>query len=264
MQFVRFTSQEFPTPTCGIFADHRGIEILGGGLLDPIENTGQVIDESQITCYLPPVDPPNVIAIGLNYVEHSKETSMKLPDRPLMFIKATTSIIGHNGSIVLPKIMPAGVDYEAELCAIIGREAKNVSEEEALDNVFGYTCGNDVSGRNAQFGDGQWARGKSFDTFAPIGPYVVTDYDPNNKRVVSRLNGEVMQDGNTSDMVFSVAKLVSYLSHNLTLLPGTVIMTGTPSGVGYTRNPPVELAPGDVVEVDIEGLGILRNEVVAE
>jgi 2-keto-4-pentenoate hydratase/2-oxohepta-3-ene-1,7-dioic acid hydratase in catechol pathway len=223
-----------------------------------------VIDESEITRYLPPVDPPNLLAIGLNYVEHSKETKQKLPTEPLLFIKATTTVIGHGDNIVLPRIMPTGVDYEAELCAIIGRTAKNVSEDNALDYVFGYCCGNDVSGRKAQFNDGQWARGKSFDTFAPLGPYVVTDYDPNCKKVISRLNGQTMQDGTTSDMVFSVVKLVSYLSHNLTLLPGTVIMTGTPFGVGYTRTPPVELKAGDIAEIEVEGLGVLRNQVIAQ
>ncbi|MCL5105608.1 MAG: fumarylacetoacetate hydrolase family protein [Armatimonadetes bacterium] len=264
MKFVRFVSAGFPQGTYGVFADDSHIEVIAGGLFDPIEKTGKVVDESEITRYLPPVNPPNLLAIGLNYVEHSKETQQKLPTEPLLFIKATTTVVGHGDDIVLPHVAPNGVDYEAELCAIIGRTAKNVSEEEALDYVFGYTCGNDVSDRDVQFKDGQWARGKSFDTFAPLGPYVVTDYDPSSRRVISRLNGKVMQDGITSDMVFPVHKLVSYLSHCMTLPPGTIIMTGTPSGVGYTRTPPVYLKPGDISEVEVEGLGILRNKVVAE
>ncbi|MHB9035969.1 MAG: fumarylacetoacetate hydrolase family protein [Armatimonadota bacterium] len=264
MKLVRFTSAKYPEGTYGIFAEDSRIEVISGGLFDPIKKTGDVVCESEITRYLHPIDPPNVIAIGLNYVEHTKETQQKMPTQPLMFLKATTTVVGHGDNIVLPKIVPTGVDYEAELCAIIGRKAKNVSENEALSHVFGYCCGNDVSGRDVQFADGQWARGKSFDTFAPLGPYVITDFDPNGKRVISRLNGEVMQDGNTSDMVFSVATLVSFLSRNLTLLPGTVIMTGTPFGVGYTRTPPVALKPGDVSEVEVEGLGVLRNTVVAE
>ena len=264
LKLVRFTSAKYTAGKYGVLTDDGRIELISGGLLDPIEKTGELINESEITRYLPPIDPPNVIAIGLNYLEHTKETQQKMPSQPLMFIKATTTVVGHGDNIVLPKIAPTGVDYEAELCAIIGRKAKNVSEDEALEYVFGYCCGNDVSGRDVQFADGQWARGKSFDTFAPLGPYVTTDFDPNDKRVISRLNGEVMQDGNTSDMVFSVATLVSFLSRNLTLLPGTVIMTGTPFGVGYTRTPPVALKPGDVSEVEIEGLGILRNTVIAE
>ncbi len=263
MKFVRFVSPNYPDGVYGVFAADGRIEVIKGGLLDPVEKTGNVIEESEITRYLAPIDPPNVLAIGLNYVEHSEETNIKLPDEPLLFIKANTSVIGHKDNIVLPKVCPDAVDFEAELCAIIGRTAKDVSEEDALSYVFCYTCGNDVSGRSAQFKDGQWARGKSFDTFCPIGPYVETDFDPKNCRVVSRLNGTVMQSGVTSDMVFPVAKLVSYLSHSLTLLPGTLIMTGTPSGVGYTRTPPVYMKSGDVIEVEIEGLGTLRNQVIA-
>jgi len=263
LKFVRFTSAEFPNGTYGVFAEGSSIEVISGGLLDPVQKTGKVVDESEITRYLPPINPPNIIAIGLNYVEHSKETQLKLPEKPLMFIKATSCAAGHNDNIVLPQVAPEGTDYEAELCVIISKTAKNVAQEDALDYVFGYMCGNDVSARDVQFADGQWARGKSFDTFAPIGPYVETDYDPNGKRVISRLNGEVMQDGITSDMVFNVSYLVSYLSHSLTLLPGTVIMTGTPSGVGYTRTPPVFMKSGDVIEVEVEGLGILYNTVVA-
>ena len=264
MKFVRFVSAEYPEGTYGVFAGSGHIEVISGSLFDQVQKTVKLVEESEITRYLPPVNPPNILAIGLNYIEHSKETKQKLPTEPLMFIKANTTVIGHGDNIVLPHVAPNGVDYEAELCVIIGKTARNVSEDDALSYVFGYTCGNDVSDRDVQFSDGQWARGKSFDTFAPLGPYIETDYDTSSRRVISRLNGEVMQDGITSDMVFPVPKLVSYLSHCMTLLPGTVIMTGTPSGVGYTRTPPVYLKSGDISEIEVEGLGILRNKIVAE
>lgn len=264
MKFVRFTSQSHPNGVYGIIQDDDRIIVLRGGLLDTIEETGEVLSLNDIQHYLPPINPPNLLAFGVNYIDHASETEVKPPLKPLLFIKANTAVIGHEDNIVLPKVAPEQVDYEAELCVIIGRQAHKVSQDEALDYVFGYTCGHDVSSRDCQFSDGQWARGKSFDTFAPLGPYVVTDLDPTNCLVRMRLNGETMQDQSTEDLIFSVAYLVSYLSHSMTLLPGTVIMTGTPGGVGFTRKPPVFLKPGDVCEVDIEGIGVLRNSVVSE
>lgn len=264
LKYVRFMSAKYPQGTYGIFDDNGKIEVIKGGLLDPVEKTGDILDESEITNYLPPVDPPNVLAIGLNYIEHSKETNDVLPSAPLLFMKASTAVIAHGQNIVLPHMASDHVDYEAELCVIIGKCARNVSESEALNYVFGYTCGNDVSARDAQKADGQWVRAKSFDTFAPMGPYVVTSLDPTNLRVVSRLNGQIMQDGNTNDMIFPVAQVVSYLSQCMALLPGTVIFTGTPSGVGFARTPPVYLRPGDVSEIEIEGVGVLRNIIVSE
>ncbi len=163
---------------------------------------------------------------------------------------------------MLPAAAPDEVDYEAELAVVIGRTARNVGKDEALDYVLGYTCGNDVSARDCQLRhDSQWARGKSFDTFCPLGPVIETQLDPENVRVCTRLNGELMQDGCTSDMIFSVRELVSYCSQQMTLLPGTVLMTGTPDGVGFARRPPVYLRPGDRVEVEIEGIGVLQNPV---
>jgi 2-keto-4-pentenoate hydratase/2-oxohepta-3-ene-1,7-dioic acid hydratase in catechol pathway len=160
---------------------------------------------------------------------------------------------------------PNEVDYEAELAVIIGKTAKNVPEERALDYVLGYTCGNDVTARDAQQKlDKQWARAKSCDTFCPLGPWLVQGLDPDSLGVKCRLNGQVMQDANTKDMIFGVRKLISYISHNKTLRPGDVIMTGTPEGVGVARNPQVFLKPGDSVEVEIEGIGILKNPVRAE
>ena len=214
---------------------------------------------------LAPVAPPNVIAIGLNYVSHAGESGESPPERPIIFLKATTSVIAHDGTICLPAAAPAEVDYEAELCVVIGKTAKNVPERDALNYVLGYSCGNDVSARDCQLRiDSQWARGKSFDTFCPIGPYIETVIpNPDSLNIYSRLNGTVMQSSNTRNMIFSVRHLISYCSHNMTLLPGTVIMTGTPEGVGFARKPPVFLRDGDIVEIEIEGIGTLRNTVAA-
>lgn len=261
MKLIRFVTEKWPNGKCGLLTEGNGIEVLEGGLLDPIRKTGEVVRESEALRHLPPVDPPNIIAIGRNYADHAAELQSGIPEKPLMFIKATTALIAHGDNIVIPRAAPNAVDYEAELAVIIGRRAKNVPVEEALDYVLGYTCANDVSARDCQMNDGQWARGKSFDTFAPLGPHVVTDLDPSDLRVRMLLNGKVMQDQRTSDMAFGVAYLVSYLSHSITLLPGTVILTGTPGGVGFGRNPAVYLRPGDVCEVEIEGIGVLRNTV---
>lgn len=214
---------------------------------------------------LAPVDPVDIVAIGLNYRQHAEESGAEFPKEPVIFLKATSSVLAPDEAIVLPHLTPKEVDYEAELAVIIGRTAKNVDEGEALKYVLGYTCGNDVSARDAQIKlDKQWARGKSCDTFCPLGPCIVVGLDPDHLRIQSRVNGQVMQDSNTSDMIFNVAKLVSYVSHNKTLRPGEVILTGTPGGVGFARKPPVFLREGDVVEVEVEGIGVLRNPVVGE
>jgi 2-keto-4-pentenoate hydratase/2-oxohepta-3-ene-1,7-dioic acid hydratase in catechol pathway len=240
------------------------ITVLAGCPLGGIEPTAETVALSQVRL-LAPVDPPNVLALGLNYRPHATESKMALPDRPLLFLKATTSVIGPGEAIVLPSMAPAEVDYEAELCLVIGRPARHVSEAEALDYVLGYTCGNDVSARNCQLReDTQWARGKSFDTFCPLGPWIETELEPDAVRVSSRLNGQVMQDAGTEELIFSCRHLISYLSRAMTLLPGTIIMTGTPEGVGFVRQPPVYLQPGDIIEVEIEGIGALSNPVVAE
>jgi 2-keto-4-pentenoate hydratase/2-oxohepta-3-ene-1,7-dioic acid hydratase in catechol pathway len=211
------------------------------------------------------VRPWDEIALGLNYRRHAAESQMKVPDHPQMFLKATSSVVGEGDAIVLPKMAPSEVDYEAELCLVIGKTARNVSEEEALDYVFGYTCGNDVSARDCQLRlDSQWARGKSFDTFCPLGPWIETDLDPDDAAIGSRLNGQVMQQSSTADMIFNCRHLVSFLSRVMTLRPGTVIMTGTPEGVGFARKPPVFLRPGDTIEVEVAGIGVLSNTVAAE
>jgi 2-keto-4-pentenoate hydratase/2-oxohepta-3-ene-1,7-dioic acid hydratase in catechol pathway len=215
---------------------------------------------------LAPVEPPNVIAIGTNYMGHIQETKVTPPERPLIFLKATTSVIGPGEPILLPRVAPDHVDYEAELAVVIGKTARHVSEQDALDYVFGYTCANDVSQRLCQKTlDRQWARGKSFDTFCPLGPWIETGIsDPQTLGIRSRLNGETMQDSNTGRLIFDVRKLVSYISDAMTLLPGTLILTGTPDGVGDAREPAVYLRDGDTIEVEIDGIGTLSNPVVAE
>ena len=215
--------------------------------------------------FLPAVHPGKILAIGRNYVDHAIEGGAAPPEAPLLFNKLLNSLSAHNAPIVLPDISQK-VDYEAELGVVIGRSAKRVSEAEALDYVFGYTLVNDVSARDLQFGDGQWTRGKGLDTFAPLGPFITTRdeiADVQALKIEGRLNGEVMQSSNTGKMIFQVAYLVSYLSQGITLEPGDVIATGTPEGVGVFRDPPVLLKGGDVYEVEIEGLGTLRNPVIA-
>jgi len=215
---------------------------------------------------LAPVNPPNIIAIGLNYKKHAEESGHGYPKKPVIFLKATSSLIGPEDKIIIPQMAPDEVDYEAELTIVIGKRAKNVEIEEAEDYIFGYTCANDVSARDCQIRlDQQWARGKSFDTFCPLGPWIETELaEPDHCRIMSRLNGEIMQDSNTSDLIFSTKELLSYCSKNFTLYPGTVIMTGTPKGVGFARKPPVFLKPGDMIEIEIEGIGKLINLVSRE
>ena len=215
--------------------------------------------------FLPAVYPSKILAIGRNYAEHAAEGGADLPKAPLLFNKLPNALSAHNAPIVLPTISTQ-VDYEAELAVIIGRRAKRVSEADALDYVFGYSLIDDVSARDLQFGDGQWTRGKSLDTFAPLGPFITTRDeidDVQALKIEGVLNGEVMQSSNTSKMIFKVAYLVSYLSQGITLEPGDVIASGTPDGVGIFRKPPVLLKPGDAFEVKIEKLGVLRNPVVA-
>jgi 2-keto-4-pentenoate hydratase/2-oxohepta-3-ene-1,7-dioic acid hydratase in catechol pathway len=211
---------------------------------------------------LAPVLPPNIIALGLNYRAHADEGHATYPTEPLMFLKATTSLNNPGDPIILPPDYPEKIDYESELAIVIGKKAKNVSEEEAYKVIFGFTVANDVSNREAQFKDGQWARGKSYDTFCPLGPWIVSDLDGDHLDISCRLDGKVMQSSNTSDMIFSCRQIIAHLSKCMTLLPGTVILTGTPSGVGFARKPPVYLRPGQTVECIIEGIGTLSNPIV--
>jgi 2-keto-4-pentenoate hydratase/2-oxohepta-3-ene-1,7-dioic acid hydratase in catechol pathway len=205
---------------------------------------------------------PKIVCVGLNYHEHAAEGGRDLPPAPLLFGKFATTLVGDGDAIVLPDGI-GHVDAEAELAAVIGKRIHDVSEEEALDAVAGYTCANDVSARDAQFGDVQWFRGKGFDTFCPVGPAIDELDDATDLRVQQRLNGEVLQDSRTSLLIFSIPTLISYASKVMTLEPGDLILTGTPSGVGVFRDPKVSMKPGDVVEVEIERIGTLRNEVRA-
>jgi 2-keto-4-pentenoate hydratase/2-oxohepta-3-ene-1,7-dioic acid hydratase in catechol pathway len=207
---------------------------------------------------------PKVICVGLNYFDHAGESGGDPPKAPLLFGKFANTLCGEGDPIVLPPNV-GHVDAEAELAVVIGRRAHAVSKDDALEFVHGWTCANDVSARDYQFGDGQWFRGKSLDTFCPIGPRIVPrdELDPSDVRIQQRLNGTALQDSRTSLLIFDVPTLVSYASQAITLEPGDLILTGTPSGVGVFREPKVSLAPGDVVEIEIEGIGVLRNEVRA-
>jgi 2-keto-4-pentenoate hydratase/2-oxohepta-3-ene-1,7-dioic acid hydratase in catechol pathway len=206
--------------------------------------------------------PGKIVAIGLNYMDHVRESGAEPPKTPLVFAKFTTAVIDHEQEIRIPRALTERVDWEVELAAVIGERASRVSEDEALKYVRGYTIGNDVSARDLQFADGQWVRAKSLDTFCPLGPRVVEIDDPQNLKLLTRVNGETVQDSSTSEMIFSVAQLVSFCSHSFTLDPGDVIVTGTPWGCGEFMEPKRSLKHGDVVECEIEGIGVLRNPVV--
>jgi 2-keto-4-pentenoate hydratase/2-oxohepta-3-ene-1,7-dioic acid hydratase in catechol pathway len=210
--------------------------------------------------------PGKIIAVGLNYRDHSMEAGAKeLPKTPIIFAKFTTSICGPGDSIVIPVGNPQ-VDYEGELAVVIGRKAKGIAAANALQYVAGYMALNDVSARAWQFGDKQWVRGKSCDTFCPIGPYLTTRDDvpdPHSLGIFARVNGATLQDSNTSKMIFRIPELIEFISASITLEPGDIIATGTPEGVGVFRKPPIFLKPGDVVEIEIQNLGVLRNPVVA-
>ena len=264
MKFIRFISK-YDKPEIGVLQNDGSIETIHGDLLGEYEKTGETCPPEEITRYLPPVAPPNIFALGLNYREHAIETNAEIPTAPLIFIKATTSLTAHRCPIVLPKPAPQEVDYEAELVIVIGKKTRNIKPEEAAEYIFGYTCGNDVSARDCQKRlDKQWARAKSFDTFAPTGPVIETELESSNLKIRSILNGEVMQDSTTADLIFSIPEIVSYFSQNFTLLPGTLIFTGTPPGVGVARTPPRFLQPGDKIEIEIEGIGRLDNYVQTE
>ncbi len=207
-----------------------------------------------------------IICTGLNYADHIREQGMEPPAEPLLFGKFDTTLIGPGAAIVLPP-EATHVDSEAELAVEIGRSGRRIARADALDFVAGYRCANDVSARNLQYGDKQWTRGKGFDTFCPLGERLVPVSelgDGSGVRVMQRLNGELLQDGNTRELVFGVRRLIAFASAVFTLAPGDLILTGTPSGIGYARTPPLSMAAGDVVEVEIEGIGVLRNPVVAE
>ncbi len=202
---------------------------------------------------LPPVYPSKIVAIGINYRDHAEEFGHQIPEEPVLFMKPSTSVIGHGDAIVLPPSSNR-IDYEAEIALIVKKEAYKVSENDASEFILGYTCLNDVTARDLQSKDGQWTRSKSFNTFCPIGPHMETDIDPNNVNIRSRLNGVIKQSSTTSNFIFPIFTLFSFISHIMTLLPGDIITTGTPSGVGPMKT-------GDVIEIEVEGIGVLKNFV---
>lgn len=212
----------------------------------------------------PPIpDPDKIICLGLNYRRHAEEAGLPLPEVPSLFAKYRNSLTGPTSPIVLPG-MSEQIDYEAELAVVIGKHCRNITSAQALEYVAGYMAFNDVSARDLQFRTGQWLAGKALDTFAPCGPALVINEiaDPQSLEICTRLNGQTLQQANTNDMAFSVAETLAFISQLMTLEPGDVIATGTPEGVGFKRNPPVFLRHGDVVEVEIEGIGTLRNPVI--
>lgn len=225
---------------------------------------------AQVAKVLAPVQPTAILCIGLNYRHHAEESGAAIPENPVLFMKSPGAVQNPGDPILLPTHLKSdSVDYECELAVIIGKTAKNVSKDKALDYVLGYTCANDVSARDWQKngGGGQWCRGKTFDTFCPLGPVLVTAdeiTDPNALGIKTILNGETVQDWNTSDMIFDVPTLIAFLSASTTLLPGTVIITGTPHGVGMARKPPLWLKAGDSVTIEIEKIGRLTNPVMEE
>ncbi len=238
--------------------------VVTGAPFGAIEETDEVADVAE---RLAPVEPPAVWAIGLNYRAHAAEAGLPVPEVPVVFAKGINAVIGSGTPILLPRALRSDcVDYEGELAVVIGRRCKNVRASDALDFVLGVTCANDVSARDWQIerGGSQWSRGKSFDTFCPLGPVVATGLDPQALTLRTRVGGEVVQETATADMIFPVAELVAFLSGSTTLLPGTVILTGTPVGIGMAQRPPRWLRAGDTVEVEIAGVGTLTNPVQEE
>jgi 5-carboxymethyl-2-hydroxymuconate isomerase len=213
----------------------------------------------------PPLRPGKIVAIGLNYADHAREAGIALPSQPLVFAKFPSSVIGPDEDIVIDRSLTERVDWEVELAVVVGRPLRHETPQSALEGVFGYTVANDVSARDVQFGDGQWVRGKSFDTFCPLGPEIVTPDELGDVQALAlrtRVNGELVQDSSTREMIFGVAEILAFCSRCFSLEPGDVVLTGTPWGCGEFMQPQRSLAGGDVVEVEVEGIGVLRNRVV--
>lgn len=254
MRIARFTTGEDPVYGLVDGAGQKIAEITGDPLYTRIELTGATHRVEDVRLLAPVIPRSKVIGIGKNYADHAAEMGGEAPEEPLMFLVPNTAVVGPGDPVVLPP-QSEEVHYEGELAVVIGRMCKDVEPEDALGVIFGYTCANDVTARDLQRSDGQWARAKGFDTFCPLGPWVETDLDPSDLGLVTRRDGEVVQDGTTADMVHGVAALVSHASKAFTLLPGDVILTGTPAGVG-------PVVAGQRVEVEIEGIGTLSNPFV--
>jgi 2-keto-4-pentenoate hydratase/2-oxohepta-3-ene-1,7-dioic acid hydratase in catechol pathway len=251
MKIARFSHQG--AISFGIFDESELVVLNGDPMFAGYDPSGERVKLSDVKLLAPVIPRSKVVGVGKNYAEHATEMGGDAPAEPLLFLKPNTSVVGPGDAIVLPP-QSSQVEHEGELAVLIGKVAKSVPAERALDYVFGYTIGNDVTARDLQKSDGQWARAKGFDTFCPLGPIVETDFDELGGTLVTRVNGEVRQSGSLDDMVHSVADIVAYASSVWTLLPGDVILTGTPAGVG-------PLVAGDSVEVEIPGLGILTNPV---
>jgi 2-keto-4-pentenoate hydratase/2-oxohepta-3-ene-1,7-dioic acid hydratase in catechol pathway len=238
------------------------LDLIVEGRAPAIDRGARALEDVSLAV---PLRPPKIVAIGLNYLDHIRETGLDVPSRPLVFTKFTTSVIGDGEEIVIDRELSARVDWEVELAVVIGRRMSRVSSRDALDHVFGYTVANDVSARDLQFSDGQWVRAKSLDTFCPLGPVIVTSEeipDPQRLALCTRVNGETVQSSSTAEMIFGVAELLSFCSHSFALEPGDVVLTGTPWGCGEFMSPVRSLQAGDLVEVEVERIGTLRNPVV--
>ncbi|GMA40430.1 fumarylacetoacetate hydrolase family protein [Mobilicoccus caccae] len=256
MRIARFTTGD--EPRYGVVqgeGDEQWLaEVAGDPLYTPVSGTGQRVELADARLLSPVIPRSKIIGIGRNYADHAKEMGSDLPDKPLMFLVPNTAVIGPGDPVVIPDLTEE-VSYEGELAVIIGRMCKDVPADRVKDVIFGYTCANDVTARDLQRDDGQWARAKGLDTFCPLGPWIQTDLDPEDVGIVTRRDGEVVQDGRTADMIFDVPTLVEACSRAFTLLPGDVILTGTPAGVG-------PVTAGQRVEVEIEGIGTLTNPFV--
>lgn len=266
MKIIRYQDPQGRIAYASQKPDGSAVQIKGD-IFGAFEATTEI---AQVTKLLAPIAPTNILCIGLNYRRHAEEGGAKLPENPVLFMKATSAVQNPGDPIIIPQhLASTEVDYECELGVVIGKACKNVKREDALNYVLGYTCAHDVSARDWQikWGGGQWCRGKTFDTFLPLGPCLVLKDeipDPAALKIKTVLNGQVMQDWRCDDMIFDVPSLIAFLSGSTTLLPGTVIITGTPHGVGFARKPPVFLKPGDTVTIEIDKIGALTNPVVAE
>ncbi|MCM8824150.1 MAG: fumarylacetoacetate hydrolase family protein [Candidatus Omnitrophica bacterium] len=251
MRLVRFIYKE--NKRWGV-ADKSFVRVLLKSPFNKIKFSGERVPLNKVKL-IAPAEATKIVLVGLNYRDHAKELSMPIPNEPIIFLKPTTSLIAHKENIVYPQGVER-LDYEGELALVIGREGKNINEEKVKEHILGYTCLHDVTARCLQRRDIQWTRAKSFDTFCPLGPWLETDINPNNLQIRTFLNGNIKQDSNTSNFIFSINYLVSFISKIMTLLPGDIISTGTPPGVG-------SMEIGDRVEVELEGIGKLINRVVA-
>jgi 2-keto-4-pentenoate hydratase/2-oxohepta-3-ene-1,7-dioic acid hydratase in catechol pathway len=254
MKLVRFVAPGNPGPACGVVVNDEVAE-LEGDFFTAADRRKAYHPLAGVKL-LPPCSPTKVVAVGLNYGDHARELGFPIPDEPVIFLKPPTAIIGPGDAIVYPRAS-SQVDFEAELGVVIRDRISKVTPGEAYRHILGYTCANDVTARDLQKKDGQWTRAKSFDTFCPVGPWIETDLDPGDLLVESYLNGERKQSSRTSQLIFRIDQLVSFISGIMTLYPGDLIITGTPAGIG-------PLQPGDEVEVRIEGIGSLKNAVIAE